>query len=392
MRAFYVEADFVPKEGYVRTEREIETGEALRGNQVWKNIRGSVCDRPMPVCGPDDVLLKVGAAGICGTDVHLLKKDEFGYSMYDGHTKYPIITGHEFSGEVVECGKNVKRLKVGDLVSVESMNWCGECEACSRGFFNQCKLLAEPGLTYDGGFAEYCVVNPKYCHKLNSIMEYYGGDKMTALELGAMIEPTGVAYNGLFVCGGGIRPGGHAAVFGAGPIGLAAIQLLKTSGVAKLFAFESVPERMELAKACGADYVMDPNSFESPEKEAEYLLDMTDGRGISLFAECAGATKYTYPVMAKALAIGGKTVQIGHPIGNTPVDIFYWQWNAAKISGSNGQSGLGIYDDVAALMSAGRIDMRKICTGRYNLEDIEEGMKITAGKVLVSTAYPRLSK
>lgn len=392
MRAFYVEADHEPRPGYKMSEREISTGRALRGNQIWRNIRGSVTDRPIPVCGEEQVLIKVGAAGICGTDAHLLKKDADGYSMYDGHSKYPIITGHEFSGEIVEVGSKVKKLKVGDLVSVESMHWCGECDACRRGMFNQCKDLEEPGLTYDGGFAEYATVHAKYCYPLNDIMNYYGGDKMTAFELGAMIEPTGVAYNGLFVRGGGIRPGGHVAVFGAGPIGLAAISLMKTAGAAKLIAFESVPERVELAKKCGADYVYDPMSFKSPDEQAELLMDLTNGAGISLFAECAGATKFTYPVMGKALAIGGKTVQIGHTVGITPVDIFNWQWNAATISGSNGQSGQGIYPDVIALMASGRIDMRKMVTGRFNLEDIEEGMKITAGKVLVSTSYPRLSK
>lgn len=390
MRAFYVEADHEPREGYVLSEREINTGRAMRGNKIWRNIRGSVTDRPMPEYGDNQVLLKVGAAGICGTDAHLLRKDEEGYTMYDGHTKYPIITGHEFAGEVVEAGKNVKKLKAGDLVSVESMHWCGECDACRRGMFNQCRELDEPGLTYDGGFAEYAAVTDKYCYKLNDIMEYYGGDKMTAFELGSMIEPTGVAYNGLFVRGGGIRPGGHVVVFGAGPIGLSAISLMRTAGAAKLIAFESVPERMQLAKACGADYVFDPTTFKSADEQAQLLMDMTDGAGISLFAECAGATKFTYPVMAKSLAIGGKTIQIGHTVGLTPVDIFGWQWNAGVISGSNGQSGMGIYPDVIALMASGRIDMRKMVTGRFNLEDIEEGMKITAGKVLVSTEYPRL--
>ena len=392
MRAFYVEAEYAPREGYVLSQREKETGRALRGNKIWKNIRGSVVDRPMPVCGDDQVLLKVGAAGICGTDQHLLRTDADGYTMYDGHSKYPIITGHEFSGEIVEVGKNVKKLAVGDLVSVESMHWCGQCDACRRGMFNQCKDLEEPGLTYDGGFAEYATVNAKYCYKLNDIMNFYGGDKMTAFELGAMVEPTGVAYNGIFVRAGGLRPGGHAAVFGCGPIGLAAIQLLKTSGAAKLIAFESVPERVELAKACGADAVYDPTSFKSADEQAELLMDLTNGAGISLFAECAGATKFTYPVMAKSLAIGGKTAQIGHTVGLTPVDVFGWQWNAAIIAGSNGQSGQGIYPDVIALMASGRIDMRKMCTGRFNLEDIDEGMKIMAGKVLISTEYPRLNK
>lgn len=389
MRGFYVEADWAPKKGYKLSEREIKTKRALRGNSIWKNIRGSITDRPMPKYAEDQVLIKVGAAGICGTDIHLLQKDEDGYTKYDGHCKYPIITGHEFAGEIVETGKNVKKFKTGDLVSVESMHWCGECDACRRGMFNQCRELEEPGLTYDGGFAEYVAVKEKYCYPLHNIVEYYG-DKMTALELGAMIEPTGVAYNGLFVRGGGIRPGGHVVVFGAGPIGLAAISLMKTAGAAKLICFESIPERMELAKRCGADFVYSPLDFKTPDDQAEMLMDLTNGAGISLFAECAGATKFTYPVMAKSLAIGGKTVQIGHTIGITPVDIFSWQWNAATISGSNGQSGQGIYPDVIALMASGRIDMRKMVTGRYHLEDIQEGMKITSGKVLVSTSYKRL--
>ena len=173
MRAFYVEADHEPRPGYKMSERELTTGRALRGNQIWRNIRGSVVDRPIPTYSDDQVLIKVGAAGICSTDAHLLKKDADGYSMYDGHSKYPIITGHEFAGEIVAVGKNVKKLKVGDLVSVESMHWCGECDACRRGMFNQCKDLEEPGLTYDGGFAEYAAVKAKYCYPLNAIMDYY---------------------------------------------------------------------------------------------------------------------------------------------------------------------------------------------------------------------------
>ena len=390
MRAYYVEAEYAPKPDYVLSQREKDTGRALRGSAIWKNIHGSVTDRPVPECGDEQVLIKVGAAGICGTDQHLMRTDDEGYTMYSGHSKFPIITGHEFAGEIVEVGKNVKKLKVGDLVSVESMHWCGECDACRRGMFNQCKELEEPGLTYDGGFAEYAAVHAKYCYPVNDIAEQLG-DKQAAMELGAMVEPTGVAYNGLFVRGGGIRPGGHVAVFGAGPIGLAAISLMKTAGAAKLICFESVPERVELAKKCGADIVMDPTKFKGDE-EAEWIMDYTKGAGISLFAECAGATKFTYPVMAKSLAIGGKTVQIGHTPFITPVDIFHWQWNAASISGSNGQSGMGIYPDVIALMAAGRIDMRNMCTGRYNLEDIDEGLKIMAGKVLISPNYPRLQK
>ncbi|MGI6169588.1 MAG: alcohol dehydrogenase, partial [Christensenellales bacterium] len=111
------------------------------------------------------------------------------------------------------------------------------------------------------------------------------------------------------------------------------------------------------------------------------------GRGISLFAECSGATKATYPVIEKGLAINGKAVQIGHTIGKTPIDLYPFQFNACSISGSNGQSGHGIYTDVISLMASGRIDMRKAVTGRVSLDNIMEGLKTganaTGGKVLV---------
>ncbi|MDR1904496.1 MAG: alcohol dehydrogenase catalytic domain-containing protein, partial [Treponema sp.] len=116
MRAFYVEADFEPKPGYKLSDREASTRRSARGNSIWRNIRGAVRDRPDPKPKADEVLLKVGAAGICGTDAHLLRKDDDGYTKYDGHSKYPIITGHEFAGEVIELGPAVKSLKVGDLV------------------------------------------------------------------------------------------------------------------------------------------------------------------------------------------------------------------------------------------------------------------------------------
>ena len=393
MRGFYVEADWAPKEGYKLSAREKSTRRAARGNSIWRNIRGSVVERPVPAVNSDEVLLKVGAAGICGTDAHLLKMDDDGYTWYDGHSKYPIITGHEFSGEVVEKGKGVSRLKIGDLVSVESMNWCGECDACRMGMFNQCNNLEEPGLTYDGGFAEYVLIKEKYCYLLNDIVEYYG-NKMTAFELGAMIEPTAVAYNGLFVRGGGIRPGGHVVVFGAGPVGLAAVTLMKTCGAGKLFCFELTEERRKLALDCGADYVFNPVQLSKDGiDQAEMLLDLTNGRGIAMFVECSGATDASYPIMEGALAICGKTVQIGHMIGKTSIDLYPYQFNAASIYGSNGQSGQGIYSDVIALMASGRIDMRKMVTNKVHLDDIMTGMKEAAngvsGKVLVSTAYQK---
>lgn len=393
MRAFYVEADWAPKPGYKMSTREAETKRALRGNSIFKNMRASVTDRPDPKPKEDEVLLKVGAAGICGTDVHLLRMDDDNYTRYDGHSRYPIITGHEFAGTVVEVGKKVTSLKVGDMVSVESMHWCGECDACRLGMMNQCQNLDEPGLTFDGGFAEYAAIKAKHCYLLNDIRDFYGDD-MAALELGAMIEPVGVAYNGMFVSGKGIRPGGHVVIYGAGPIGLSAVAAMRTSGCAKLICFEPNPERAKLAKELGADYLIDPNELKKNGQNAsEVLMDLTKGRGVAMFVDCSGITEFTYPTAQGALAIGGKFIQIGHHLGPTTFDQYAFQVKAASIHGSMGQSGMGIYPDVIALMASGRIDMRKAITGRYNLEDTRVGFDAFAkgapGKMLISPSYPR---
>jgi len=109
---------------------------------------------------------------------------------------------------------------------------------------------------------------------------------------------------------------------------------VRACGAAKLFAFETAPERRELAKDMGADNAYDPTALaEDGVDAADLLMHETSGRGISLFAECAGATQTTYPVMERCLAINGKTVQIGHTIGRTPIDLYPYQFNAASITG-----------------------------------------------------------
>lgn len=335
MRAFYVEADYAPREGYVLSQREKDTGRALRGNKIWKNIRGSVVDRPMPVCGDDQVLLKVGAAGICGTDQHLLRKDADGYTMYDGHSKYPIITGHEFSGEIVEVGKNVKKLAVGDLVSVESMHWCGQCDACRRGMFNQCKDLEEPGLTYDGGFAEYAAVNAKYCYKLNDIMNFYGGDKMTAS----------------MVCA--------------------------TSG-ATVIVVDPVAARRENAMKYGATYTVDPTAGDVEEQ----IKKLTNGRGASVVIECSGNDIG----IASLFDIAGHSARVGvvgHSIGRkVPVEIGKTIWKTLHIAGSGGTTNW--FPRTIRFMSKIKdtYDFKALVSHYYKFDDLAEAMKMAQNKEL----------
>ena len=142
---------------------------------------------------------------ICGSDVHMFETDDDGYMLLPYHLRTPVVTGHEFSGTVVAVGKEVTEFKVGDLVTAEEIQWCGECTPCRGGYWNQCRYIEDLGFTINGGFAEYAKVKAKYCWSLNSVLERYG-DETTALEVGAMSEPVSVSYEGMFTRAGGFLP------------------------------------------------------------------------------------------------------------------------------------------------------------------------------------------
>jgi threonine dehydrogenase-like Zn-dependent dehydrogenase len=382
MKGLVVSAEWSPKPGYVVSQFEKNTGKAITGNSIWKNPKLEVKEVPDPTPGPKDVVLKVRACGVCGSDVHFYETDSDGYILYPGLTKFPCVIGHEFSGEVVEVGSEVKDLKVGDMVTAEEMIWCGECVPCRNGYPNQCLNLEEIGFTINGAFADYIVIGAKYCWKIDEIAERYG-DREKAFEAGALVEPTSVAYNGMFVRAEGFKPGGYVVVFGAGPIGLASIALAKASGASKIIAFEISNRRRELARLVGAEYVYNPAEVDP----VEVILDVTKGAGADMLVESAGAPTKTIPVMEKTLAIGGKIVQIGRAAERVPVYLEYFQTHAGQIFGAQGHSGYGTFQNVIRLMASGRIDMTQIITSRFSLSDAVSAIKKTSqredGKVMV---------
>ena len=151
MRGLLLSGDYAPKPGYTLSGRELDGDHrALNGSAIWKNstlvVRNDV---PMPVVGPHDILMKVKYCGVCGSDVHFYESDADGYILFPGHSKLPLVIGHEFSGEVVETGSAVRHVAVGDMVTAEGMDWCGECTPCRAGYFNQCQNLEELGFTVE---------------------------------------------------------------------------------------------------------------------------------------------------------------------------------------------------------------------------------------------------
>jgi threonine dehydrogenase-like Zn-dependent dehydrogenase len=382
MKGLVLDAVWDPKPDYAVSEWEKETGKAITGNSIWHHPKLEVREWPDPKPAPQEVVLEVQACGVCGSDMHFYETDEDDYILYPGLTKFPTILGHEFSGKVVEVGKDVELLQVGDMVTVEEMIWCGRCIPCRNGYPNHCTNLEEIGFTIPGAFANYIAVDEKFCWKIDAVAERFGSEEK-GYEVAALTEPTCVAYNAMFERAGGFRPGHYVSVFGTGPIGLAAIGLAKAAGAGTIAAFEISPQRMELAKKVGADYVYDPREVVA----GDVLMELSKGEGFNFHVEAAGAPHLTVPEMQKALAINGKIVQIGRAAQRVPMYLEAFQVRRAQVFGAQGHSGHETFPNVIRLVAAGRLDLSPIITARYGLEDtvaaIAKSTERADGKILV---------
>lgn len=379
MKALLLEAEWKPREGYRLNLVEMATKSSYNGNQTYFNPRVKMINIPVPKPGALEVLVKVRATGVCGSDVHMCQADKDGYTAYPGHCRFPCVLGHEWSGQVVELGAGVTSLKVEDMISVEEMQWCGRCTACRSGLFDQCTQLEEIGFTIQGSYAEYISVPEKHAWKINAIAEAYGDEKK-GYEIGAMVEPCCVAYNGIFISAGGFLPGSNVVVAGCGPVGLMGIALAKASGAAKVIVMEPSEGRRKMATKMGADYVFDPTQVEKDGgRPVDVIMDITGGAGAHMCMEAAAAGTYTYPIFEEVLAPSGKIVQCGMGAKKVPVSVLRMQWQRLHIHGSVGHSG-GIFAYVIRLLAAKRMDLAPMVTSRFALDQAAEAIK-TAEKL-----------
>ena len=382
MKALVLDAKWDPRPGYALSEWEQETGKAIAGNSVWRNPELGVREWPDPEVGPQEVLIEVKACGVCGSDMHFYETDEEDYILYPGLTKFPCVLGHEFSGEVVEAGREVTTLAKGDMVTAEEMIWCGRCFPCRNGYPNQCTNLEEIGFTVPGAFANYIAMDEKFCWKIDAIAERLG-DRERAFEVGALTEPTSVSYNAMFSRAGGFKPGHYVSVFGAGPIGLAAIGLARAAGASLIAAFEISEPRRELAEKVGADYVYDPREVEA----AEVMMELSKGEGFNFHVEAAGAPQVVVPEMEKALAVNAKIVQVGRAAERVPMYLEAFQVRHSQAYGAQGHSGYENFPNVIRMVASGRLDLSSIITARYELSETVDAIARSTtrsdGKILV---------
>lgn len=370
MKALTLSAEWSPKPEYNLSEQERDTHKVKNGYMVWKNPTINVAQVVDPTPKDDEVIVQVLAVGICGSDMHMYERGEDGYMLYPGLTRFPNILGHEFAGRVVEVGKKVRDLKVGDLVAVEEIQWCGECVACRRGFVNHCDNLEELGFTTPGAMAQFIPVRARYCWKLDELVDRIGDEK-EAMVMGAMVEPTGVSYHAMFNRIHTWQPGAYVAVFGAGPIGLAAEALAVAAGASQVIVFDTSESRCEIAKRLGATHVLNPIGLDLNTT----LMDLTYGRGVDFVVEAAGAADHTIAPLTYALAVNATIAHIGLSGKPTPLSLVYYQQRGVQFAGSLGHAGHGTFQNVIRMMASGKLDMRPMVSARMQLDDALSAFK-----------------
>jgi threonine dehydrogenase-like Zn-dependent dehydrogenase len=382
MKALVLSADWKPKPGYEVTPEQ-EDARLGQGNLVWHNPTMSVGERPAPaITGDHDVLIRNRACGVCGSDIHMYVPDADGYLDLPAKARTPIAIGHEYSGEVVEVGAAVTRVKPGDLVAVEAQVNCGKCRPCLRGLASNCQFITDRGYALDGGMATHSVAHERNCWPLTAVAERYGADR--AYDVGALTEPTAVVYNGMVNRAGGFTPGDTVAVFGCGPIGLAAVGLAGALGAGSVLAVELAAAKRDLATQLGATATFDPAGGDT----ARWLLEQTGGVGVDMAVDATGAGRIVLPSILSGLAIGGKIVSIGANMRPIDLDTLPLMFRSASMFFTLGHLGGG-FPAVIALHAAGRLDLTPMITARFDLDDgvaaMERAAKGEDAKVLL---YP----
>lgn len=311
-----------------------------------------------PTCGADDVIVKVSACGICGSDSPRILSN-WKYAV-------PGIPGHEFSGTIVERGNKVKHLAIEDQVVVQPLIPCNTCTFCKSGNYSVCDHITMIGADIHGGYAEYVRVPASNVLKIENI----------PLEEAALIEPCAVALYGVF----GIEPklGDTVAILGMGTIGQMVLQWLRLYGVKKIIAVDISEKKLAESKALGADYCLDAKTTDVVAE----ILELTDGMGVDIAMETAGS-KIT---QEQCLLVTKKKGKVGY-LGIARSDILlkeksfesifrheltlkgFWNSYTAPFPGA-------AWEQSIAYLSQHKIALEPFVSHRYPLQDVEKAFSM----------------
>lgn len=290
---------------------------------------------PEPEIGPDDVLVRVRACGICGSDVH-------GYDGSSGRRHPPLVMGHEAAGEVARVGANVHDLKPGDRVTFDSTVYCGKCYFCVRGDVNLCDNRQVVGVApkeyrRHGAFAEYVSVPRRIMYRLPDDFPY---------EQAALIEAVSIGVHAVSITP--IKLGDTVVIVGVGMIGSVTLQAAKAAGCARIIAVDIEDSKLDRAKTIGATDVLNPKKTDVQAA----VLEMTGGHGADVAFECVG---YTEPVATAIYSVrkGGMVTLVGNLAPNIDAPLQYVVTRQIRLQGSCASN--GEYPQCIDLMSKGVI-------------------------------------
>ncbi len=324
---------------------------------------------PIPQIGVLDVLVRVQAASICGTDLHIYQWDR--WSQRRIHP--PLVFGHEFCGVVERVGAEVKAFREGDFVSAEMHLSCGQCYQCRTGQPHICMNVRIIGIDLDGCFAEYVKIPESNTWKI---------DPAIPVDYAAVLDPLGNAVHTVLA---GKIAGLSVAITGCGPIGLFAIAVAKACGAGPIFASEPHPYRQKLAEKMGATLVID-SSKADPAAE---VIAQTHGVGADVVLEMSGnpvGVRQAFQMLRR----GGRISLLGIPSKPLELDLANdIIFKGATVQGINGRRVFETWYQMQALLKSGALDISPLITNRIAMSDFQQGMELLlsghASKVLM---YP----
>jgi threonine 3-dehydrogenase len=328
---------------------------------------------PTPACGPSDVLIRVHAAGVCGTDLHIWEWDAWA----SGRLKPPVTIGHEFAGEIAALGPEAAAeglLAIGDQVTAEGHIVCGHCLQCRTGHAHLCSRTRIIGVDRDGAFADYIAMPASNVMKLDGI----------PMDIGAIMDPIGNAVH--TVLEGGDVPGSTVFVLGCGPIGCFACGVAKAAGASLVVASDFNDMRLSLAKKMGADVTLNPGRDDVLGR----IRELTGGDGVDQVCEMSGHPAGHSQAFAAA-RLGGRVNLLGTPSRTTEVDfardvIF----KGLTLYGVTGRKMYTTWQQMARFLRNGQLDPLPVVTHRFPLERIADAIGVIkdgkAGKVILEIA------
>ncbi|MFL6350777.1 MAG: zinc-binding dehydrogenase [Bryobacteraceae bacterium] len=311
--------------------------------------RLEVVEVPAPVPAPDEVLVRVKACGICGSDVH-------GYDGSSGRRIPPIIMGHEAAGTVAEIGSNVSGIRQGDRVTLDSTIYCGSCEYCSRGEVNLCNRrqvlgVSTPEYRRPGAFADYVLVPPRIIHPLP--------DDLSFAEA-AMVEPLAVAVHAVSLSE--TKENSTALVVGAGMIGILALQALRAAKCSRVYVSDIDATRLRLAEQLGATATINARQ---PDAGAE-IQRLTSGVGVDLALEAVGNSA-AIKTAIDSVRKGGTVILIGNVSPTVEIPLQAVVARQIRLQGSAASS--GEYPHCIDMLARSAVEVKPLITAVSPLEE-----------------------